>query len=100
MCAHSVRTAVWTGELLAGVIGPAADVLLLANLAVGETSILLNPPLPLAGVSTWMERGCQQNAHPYPHPLPMFSCYGCYNREREEGVYKMTVSPTARPTMG
>ena len=27
--------------------------------AVGETVILLLPPLPLAGVSTWMERGCQ-----------------------------------------
>ena len=23
--------------------------------------ILLHPPLPVAGVSTWMERGCQQN---------------------------------------
>ena len=31
-------------------------------LAVGETSgILLQPPLPLAGVSIGMEKGCQQN---------------------------------------
>ena len=27
--------------------------------AVGETVILLHPPLPLVGVSMWMERGCQ-----------------------------------------
>ena len=26
--------------------------------AVGETAILLHPPLPSVGVSTWMERGC------------------------------------------
>ena len=30
-----------------------------AGLAVGETVILLHPPLPLVGVSIWMERGCQ-----------------------------------------
>ena len=31
-----------------------------AKIAVGETVILLQPPpLPLAGVSIWMERGCQ-----------------------------------------
>ena len=30
-------------------------------LAVDETVILLQPPLPLVGVSIWMERGCQQN---------------------------------------
>ena len=29
--------------------------------AVGQTVILLHPPLPSAGVSTRMERGCQQN---------------------------------------
>ena len=29
------------------------------RLAIGETVILLHPPLPLVGVSTWMERGCQ-----------------------------------------
>ena len=29
-------------------------------LAVGETGILLYPPLPLAGVSIGMEKGCQQ----------------------------------------
>ena len=30
--------------------------------AVGESSVsLLHPPLPLAGVSIWTERGCQQN---------------------------------------
>ena len=29
------------------------------DLAVGETVILLHPPLPLAGASIWMERGCQ-----------------------------------------
>ena len=29
------------------------------SVAVGETVILLmHPPLPLAGVSIWMERGC------------------------------------------
>ena len=27
--------------------------------AVGETFILLHPPLPLVGVSIWTERGCQ-----------------------------------------
>ena len=31
------------------------------RLAVGETVILLHPPLTLAGVSIGMERGCQQN---------------------------------------
>ena len=30
-----------------------------AKLAVGETVILLHPPLSLVGVSIWMERGCQ-----------------------------------------
>ena len=29
--------------------------------AVDETGILLHPPLPSAGVSIAMERGCQQN---------------------------------------
>ena len=33
----------------------------MAALAVGETVILLHPPLPLAGVSTGMERRCQQS---------------------------------------
>ena len=33
----------------------------LAFQAVGETVILLHPPLPLAGVSIRMERGRQQN---------------------------------------
>ena len=32
-----------------------------ARLAVGETVILLHPPLPLVVVSIGMERGCQQN---------------------------------------
>ena len=27
----------------------------------GETIIILHPPLPLVGVSIWMERGCQLN---------------------------------------
>ena len=31
-----------------------------AGLAVGETVILLHPPLPLVGVSIWTERGRQQ----------------------------------------
>ena len=31
------------------------------GLAVGETVILLHPPLPLVGVSIGVERGCQQN---------------------------------------
>ena len=31
------------------------------DVAVGETVILLQPPLPLVGVSMWMERGRQQN---------------------------------------
>ena len=30
-----------------------------AGLAIGETFILLHPPLPLVGVFIWMERGCQ-----------------------------------------
>ena len=29
------------------------------HLAVGETVILLHPPLPLVGVSMWMKRECQ-----------------------------------------
>ena len=34
----------------------------MATIAVGETSgILLHPPLPLAGVSMVMKRGCQHN---------------------------------------
>ena len=33
----------------------------LASLAVGETVILLHPPLPLVGVSTVMARETQQN---------------------------------------
>ena len=32
-----------------------------ARLAVGETVILLHPPLPLVGASVGKERGCQQN---------------------------------------
>ena len=32
-----------------------------AVIAVGETVILLHPPLPLVGVSIAMERECQQN---------------------------------------
>ena len=32
-----------------------------ARIAVGETVILLHPPLPLPGVSVGMERGCHQN---------------------------------------
>ena len=32
-----------------------------AMLAVGETVILLHPPLPLVGVSTGINRGCHQN---------------------------------------
>ena len=31
------------------------------SLAVGETVILLHPPLPLVGVSIGKNRGCQQN---------------------------------------
>ena len=31
------------------------------RLAVGETVILLHLPLPLVGVSIWMQRECQQN---------------------------------------
>ena len=30
---------------------------LLEHLAVGETVLLLHPPLPFAGVSTWINRG-------------------------------------------
>ena len=30
-----------------------------AGVAVGETVILMHPPLPLIGVSIWMQRGCQ-----------------------------------------
>ena len=33
----------------------------LARLAIGEVVVLLHLPLPLAGVSIGMERGCQQN---------------------------------------
>ena len=33
----------------------------LVLVAVGETVILLHPPLILAGVSIGMEMGCQQN---------------------------------------
>ena len=31
------------------------------ELAVGETGILLHPPLPLAGASMWMEKERQLN---------------------------------------
>ena len=31
------------------------------GIVVGETVILLHPPLPVAGVSIGMERECQQN---------------------------------------
>ena len=31
------------------------------ELPVGETVLLLHPPLPLVGGSKWTERGCQQN---------------------------------------
>ena len=31
------------------------------GLAVGETVILLHPPLPLVGEAMLMERGCQQS---------------------------------------
>ena len=40
---------------------PARDHRQRPPVAVGETFILLRPPLPLVGVSTPMERGCQQN---------------------------------------
>ena len=33
----------------------------LATVAICETAILLHPPPPSVGVSTWTERGCQQN---------------------------------------
>ena len=43
------------------------------RLAVGETVILLHPPLPSVGVPIGMERGCQQNdrtlADGYRHPF-------------------------------
>ena len=39
----------------------AASLTLRIRLAVGETVILLQSPLPLAGVSIVMGRGCQQN---------------------------------------
>ena len=32
-----------------------------AGVAVGETGILLHPPLPSEDVSIWMKRGCLQN---------------------------------------
>ena len=44
----------------------------LPGLAAGETVILLHPPLPSAGVTIGMERGCQQNnslADGYPGPI-------------------------------
>ena len=37
------------------------DAALQTDLAIDETVIPLHPPLPLAGVSIVMERGCQQN---------------------------------------
>ena len=40
---------------------PEAGGSITVTLAVGETVILLHPPLPLVGVSIAMERGCQQN---------------------------------------
>ena len=33
----------------------------LASLAVGETVILLHPPVHVVGFSIWMQRECQQN---------------------------------------
>ena len=41
-----------------------AVIAMLAGPAVGETVILLTPPLPLVAVSIGMERGCQQNDSP------------------------------------
>ena len=36
-----------------------ADTYFPAALAVGETVILLHPPLRVVGVSIWVKRGCQ-----------------------------------------
>ena len=41
------------------VVEPCSCCLMGEEIAVGETVILLHPPLPLAGVSIGMERGCQ-----------------------------------------
>ena len=45
----------WESATTAGAVGGCGS----ATVAVGETVILLHPPLPLVGVSTGMERGCQ-----------------------------------------
>ena len=45
-------------------VGAAFDGGLLAAIAVGEAAFLLHPPLPLSGISTGIERGCQQNDSP------------------------------------
>ena len=70
--AAGVTSSLWITATLAPTASPGnytADVvvksgsvqLLVVKLAVGETAILPHPPLPLVGLSIWMERGCQQN---------------------------------------
>ena len=88
-----------------------------ANLAIGETSvILLHPPLPSVGVSIWMARGCQQNDSlvngyrrtslqpaslaPLPRPpsaaaAPPSRVGMCLNKEMREGVSCVCVFLTA-----
>ena len=53
---RTISSATAISNSLAGVVLTASP-----GLAVGETVILLHPPLPLLGVSIGMERGCQQN---------------------------------------
>ena len=53
--------------------------------AVGEAGILLHPPLPLAGVSMWMKRGCQHKdslADGYHPSLPPLSAHGSLESTR------------------
>ena len=51
--------------------------------AVGETVILLHPPLPSVGVSIRINRGCHQNASladGYWRPRPSMACVACMAR--------------------
>ena len=71
-----------------------------SDLAVDETVILLHPPLPLAGVSIVMERGCQQNdslVRGYFRPRLVRAEYGPSSRLRPALRAAAAVPPPPLP---